>query len=65
MIIRSIRHKGLKKFIVHGDERLIPMPSRERLRNMISYLQDIEDVTELKHIPSWSAHLLTGDRKGM
>ena len=31
---------------------------------MISFLQDMEKEAELKTIPSWKAHQLTGDRKG-
>ncbi|GGB49444.1 plasmid maintenance system killer protein [Tistrella bauzanensis] len=35
-----------------------------KLRNMISFLEAMSDVDELKSIPHWHAHLLTGDRKG-
>jgi proteic killer suppression protein len=31
---------------------------------MISFLQDMEKEAELKTVPSWKAHQLTGDRKG-
>lgn len=31
---------------------------------MISFLQDMQKETELKSVPSWKAHRLTGDRKG-
>jgi proteic killer suppression protein len=36
----------------------------EKLRRMISFLQDMEKEAELKTVPSWKAHQLTGDRKG-
>ena len=35
----------------------------ERVRNILTFLQEMEDATELRDIPSWKAHLLTGDRK--
>lgn len=31
---------------------------------MISFLQDMEREDELRTVPSWKAHRLTGDRKG-
>jgi proteic killer suppression protein len=31
---------------------------------MISFLQDMEKEIELKAVPGWKAHQLTGDRKG-
>jgi len=31
---------------------------------MISFLQDMEKEDELRMVPSWKAHLLTGGRKG-
>jgi proteic killer suppression protein len=30
---------------------------------MISFVQDMEQETELKAMPGWKAHQLTGDRK--
>ncbi|MDK4738839.1 type II toxin-antitoxin system RelE/ParE family toxin [Rhizobium sp. LEGMi198b] len=35
-----------------------------KLRRIISFLQDMEQEEELRTVPSWKAHLLTGDRKG-
>lgn len=35
-----------------------------KLRRMISFLQDMAREDELRSIPSWKAHQLTGDRKG-
>ena len=36
----------------------------EKIRNILSFLQDMDHVDELQTIPSWRAHQLTGDRKG-
>jgi addiction module HigA family antidote len=34
-------------------------------RRIVSFLQDMERETELRTAPSWKAHQLTGDRKGV
>ncbi len=31
---------------------------------MLSFLQDMESVEELRDVPTWKAHRLTGDRRG-
>lgn len=36
----------------------------ERVRNILTFLQEMETAKELRDIPSWKAHQLTGDRKG-
>jgi len=35
----------------------------EKLRRIISFLQDMEKQDELRTVPSWKAHQLTGDAK--
>lgn len=42
----------------------LPPDSVDKLRNMLGFLQDMEDAEELRSIPAWKAHVLTGDRKG-
>lgn len=64
MEIRSVRHKGLKRFIENDDASGLPAAFVEKIRNILSFLQDMEDADEVKTIPSWRAHLLTGDRRG-
>ena len=36
----------------------------EKVRNILTFLQEMEDAQELRDVPSWNAHQLTGDRKG-
>jgi len=36
----------------------------EKVRNIISFLQEMDDPDELRRLPLWNAHRLTGDRKG-
>ena len=31
---------------------------------MLTFLQEMKDAQELRDVPSWNAHQLTGDRKG-
>lgn len=35
-----------------------------KLRGIVSFLQDMEQEAELRTVPSWKAHQLTGDQKG-
>jgi proteic killer suppression protein len=36
----------------------------EKVRNILTFLQEMEDVQELRDVPCWNAHQLTRDRKG-
>ena len=64
MKIRSVAHRGLRRFIERDDRAGLPAAFVERIRNIISFLQDMESVEELRDLPSWKPHQLTGDRKG-
>jgi proteic killer suppression protein len=43
---------------------LLPSAAIEKILNIVTFLQDMDDVSELRDIPSWSTHQLAGDRKG-
>jgi toxin HigB-1 len=62
--IRNVVHRGLRRFIERDDPSGLPPATVEKVRNMVTFLQDIDDVQELRDIASWNAHQLTGDRKG-
>jgi proteic killer suppression protein len=47
-----------------NDGSGLPSPVIEKVRNILTFLQDMEDVQELRDVPNWKAHQLTGDRKG-
>jgi proteic killer suppression protein len=55
----------LRRFIERADASGLHASTIEKVRNIISFLQDMEDIEELRDIPTWKAHLLTGDRKGV
>lgn len=64
MKIRNVAHKGLRRFILADDAAGIQPSFAPKLRRMISFLQDMESEDELRAVPTWKAHKLTGDRKG-
>ena len=64
MKIRNVVHRGLRRFIQRNDPSGLGPPVVEKVRNILTFLQEMGDARELRDIPSWKAHLLTGDRKG-
>ncbi len=64
MQIESIRHNALRRFAETGSAKGLPVASIDRLRNMLASLASIEGEEELPVPPNFSAHRLTGDRKG-
>jgi proteic killer suppression protein len=64
MKIRNVTHRGLRRFIQHNDASGLAPSVVEKVRNILTFLQEMEDVQELRDVPSWNAHQLTGDRKG-
>lgn len=57
-------HKGLRHLIEHDQAAGLPAGCVPKLRRMISFLQDMDDESELRSMPNWKAHQLTGERKG-
>jgi proteic killer suppression protein len=39
-------------------------PTVDKLRKMLAFLDDMQDPEELRSLPAWKVHSLTGDRKG-
>jgi toxin HigB-1 len=64
MKIRSVAHRGLRRFMQHNDPYGLAPSVVEKVRNILTFLQEMEDSQELRDVPSWNAHQLTGDRKG-
>ena len=57
-------HKGLRRFVENDDASGLQPAVVEKLRRIVSFLQDMEREDELRTVPSWKAHQLTGVRKG-
>ncbi len=64
MKIRTFTHKGLKRLYAEGNAKGVPSDTADKLRKMLAFLDAMEDPAELNSLPSWKAHMLTGDRKG-
>ena len=45
-------------------EKGVPPESVDKLRKMFAFPDEMEDPDELRALPSWKVHTLTGDRKG-
>lgn len=65
MKIRNVLHKGLRRLIVDDDASGVPAEAAPKLRRIVSFLQDMETEDELRTIPIWKAHQLSGNRKGV
>jgi toxin HigB-1 len=37
----------------------------DKIRKMLAFLDDMQEPEELRSLPSWKVHTLTGDRKGI
>lgn len=64
MKIRNFLHKGLKKLYADDSTKGVPPDTVDKLRKMLAFLDDMEEPEELRTLPSWKAHGLTGNRKG-
>ena len=62
--MRTFIHKGLMKLYADEATKGVPRDTVDKLRKMLAFLDDMEDPEELRALPSWKVHSLTGDRKG-
>lgn len=65
MRIRSVRHKGLKRFLEKNNARGLPGDRVERIRNILTALVLADSLEDLPVLPGWRLHRLTGDRRGI
>lgn len=65
MKIASFAHKGLKKLYLADHAKGLPPDAVDKLRAMLTFLQDMRAPENLRAFPLWKAHQLTGDRKGV
>lgn len=65
MKIESFSHKGLQRFYEDGQVRGVPAASRNKLSNMLGFLDAMADTAELlSPVLKWKAHELVGNRQG-
>ena len=62
-MIGSVRHKGLKRFIEADDRSRLPADMVERLRDILTVLNDASTIDEMA-LPSYRLHPLKGDLRG-
>jgi proteic killer suppression protein len=63
--IRSFVHKGLRKLYLEDSTKGLPSDAVDKLRAMLTFLQDMQDPERLRAFPLWKAHQLTGVRRGV
>jgi len=64
MNIKSVRHKGLRRFIERDDPKGLPAAKAGKIRDIVTALLVAENIGELPALPGWRLHRLSGDRKG-
>jgi proteic killer suppression protein len=64
MKIRNSVHKGLRRLYAEDVAKGVPPDTVDKLRKMLAFLDDMQDVEELRALPAWKVHTLTGDRNG-
>ena len=64
-MIKSIRHKGLKKFFNSGgnDTQGINSDHEDKLRDQLAALDSATDIADMD-LPGWRLHPLKGKDKG-
>ena len=64
MEIRSFRHKGLERLWRTGDARGISAKWAEKIRAMLTAIEEAETIAEMGRFPGWKLHPLKGSRRG-
>ena len=64
MRVRSIAHKGLRRLYEENSSKGLNAETVDKLRKMLTFLDAMQDPEALRALPTWKAHILTGDRKG-
>ena len=62
-MIRSFRHRGLKRFFERDDRSLSGSDLHDRVEVMLAQL-DVASSPEAMRIPNYQLHALKGDLKG-
>jgi proteic killer suppression protein len=62
-MIKTFKHKGLKKLFEDGDHRGVPTQLAEKLTRRLDAIDAADNVTELI-LPGFNLHELKGGRKG-
>jgi proteic killer suppression protein len=63
-VIRSIRHKGLKRLHEDDDPREVIVEHADKLRDILARLDAAGDISDM-HMPGFRLHPLKGELKGL
>lgn len=64
MKIRNVVHRGLRRLMERDDPSGLAPVVVERVRNIVTFLEEMDDAKELRDVPGWRVHQLTGDKRG-
>jgi proteic killer suppression protein len=64
MNIRSVKHKGLLRFVEDDDPRELRPDLVKRLRGILATLITAAGMEQVSGPPGWRIHQLKGDREG-
>ena len=64
MKIGNFLHKVLKRLYLEDSANGLPPDAVDKLRAMLTFLQDMQNPEKLRAFPLWKAHPLAGVRKG-
>lgn len=64
MKVRSIVHKGVRRLYEDNSSKGVSADTVDKLRKMLAFLDAMQGPEQLRALPTWKAHMLTGDRKG-
>lgn len=62
--IRSISHRGLRRFVERDEARELPQVLAARIRRIVTALVLAPDVESILGPPGWRIHRLVGARAG-
>ena len=65
MIVRSVRHRGLRRLLENNNPRFLKPELADRVRKILTVLILAEDIDSFitNAPPGWRVHRLVGDRQ--
>ena len=63
-MIRTFRHRGLRRLYETGSAKGLPAESVGKLENMLGVIDQAESVAEIGIFPGWRMHRLKGEFQG-
>ena len=64
MEIRNIRHKALRGLVERNSVKGLPGNYVSKIADIVAFLIEIEDISEVFDLRKYKPHFLSGDREG-